>query len=591
VAVLLVPESIAADSKARISSPLGSLLRSTRADDPIAVIVRMADPVKIESCPRTDRARGRAAMLRALWARAESARRPVVAWLSGRGVEPAAHLWVINGLAARVPARLVPALAALPGVERVDLDREIAGPLADPGGPTGRPAASPAAGLPPEWNIAAVGAPDLWSLGFDGSGMVVASLDTGVDARHRDLGPRWRGGPGGWFDPHGEHATPYDRAGHGTQVMGLILGGDATGGAIGVAPGARWIAAKIYNDAGTTTLSRIHLAIQWTLDPDGDPGTDDAPDVVNNSWGLRDSPGECIAEFESDLAVLRAAGIATIFSAGNEGPEPASSVSPANNLAGFGVGAVDISGTIAEFSSRGPSACDQSLFPVVAAPGVDVRTADLTFGGLIPEASTWVTGTSFSAPHVSGGIAILEQAFPAATLDQIEASLRAAAVDAGDPGPDQAYGHGIVDLPAARQWLASGAACADLDADGHAAGGGVCGIGDCDDHDPDLWSAPGEAGPLRFLDAGRLAWQVPADPGGAADDLLYTAVRSFDPDDFVNGVVCVESNDGGDTTADDPSVPPIGGIQYYLVVAGNGCGTGPAGSGSDGTPRVVGGCP
>ena len=591
VAVLLGPGSIAAATTDRISSPLSSLLWSAPQDESIDVLIRMVDPIRLESLPRSDRSRFRATLERALRARAETARRPVRGWLAARGVDRPVDLWMINALAVRVPAGMVPGLANLPGVERVDLDRVVSGPMRQADGRIGTTAATPADSGTVEWNVSAVRAPDFWALGLDGSGMVVASLDTGVDARHLDLQPRWRGDPGGWFDPHGEHAAPYDRAGHGTQVMGLIVGGNATGASIGVAPGASWIAAKIYNDAGTTTLSRIHQALQWAIDPDGDPDTDDAPDVVNNSWGLRDNAGECIDEFEADIATLRVAGIAVVFSAGNEGPLPASSVSPANNLSGLGVGAVDIAGTIADFSSRGPSACDGSVFPELAAPGVDVRTADLTFGGLIPDAATWVTGTSFSAPHVAGGMALLAQAFPEATVDQLESALRASALEAGDPGPDQAYGHGLIDLAGARQWLGSGAACADLDADDHPAGGGVCGVGDCNDSDASLWGPPGEIGTIRFQSGIHLTWQPPEDPGGDPTSLDYTTIRASNPADFVGGAVCVESHDGNDLSAEDSDVPAIGAAHFYLVWSGNDCGTGSAGAGSDGVPRVVAECP
>ena len=177
-------------------------------------------------------------------------------------------------------------------------------------------------------------------------------------------------------DPTGEHALPFDALGHGTQTMGLMVGGDAGGTAIGVAPDATWIAAKIFDDAGEATLSGIHLAFQWLLDPDGDPDTDDAPDVVNNSWNLTGTVNQCVSEFAADIDLLKAAGIAIAFSASNLGPASPSSVSPANG-SGFAVGAVNGSLGIASFSSRGPSACDGGAYPQVVAPGVSVRQATL----------------------------------------------------------------------------------------------------------------------------------------------------------------------------------------------------------------------
>ena len=85
-----------------------------------------------------------------------------------------------------------------------------------------------------------------------------------------------------------------------------------------MAPGARFIAARVFNDSGVSTDSAVHLAFQWLLDPDGNPATDDAPDVVNASWGAL--LATCDREFEPDLQALRAAHILPVFAAGNSGP-------------------------------------------------------------------------------------------------------------------------------------------------------------------------------------------------------------------------------------------------------------------------------
>ena len=106
------------------------------------------------------------------------------------------------------------------------------------------------------------------------------------------------------------------------------------------------------------------------------------------------------------------ADIAVVFSGGNEGPLPATSISPANYPESLAVGATDSNRNIVNSSSRGPSACDGSSYPEIVAPGLNVRTADLTFGGLFPDSYVNVSGTSFSAPHVSGAIALLHSAFP-----------------------------------------------------------------------------------------------------------------------------------------------------------------------------------
>ena len=175
-----------------------------------------------------------------------------------------------------------------------------------------------------------------------------------------------------------------------------MVGGNPTDDPVGVAPDARWIAAKVFNDSGFSDEATIHAAFQWALDPDDDPATPDAPDVVNNSWDLDATTGMYDSEFQADINALRTAGIAVVFSAGNQqqGALANTSTSPGNNPGAFPVGAADSAGTIGFFSSRGPSPADGSIYPVLTAPGINVRSTDL-FGGY-----AGFTGTSFSAPHV-----------------------------------------------------------------------------------------------------------------------------------------------------------------------------------------------
>ena len=82
----------------------------------------------------------------------------------------------------------------------------------------------------------------------------------------------------------------------------------------------------------------------------------------------------------------------------------------------------------------------------MVAPGVSIRTSDLTFGGVFPDSYATVSGTSFSAPHVTGAMALLLSAFPDLTVSELELALKQSAFDLGVFGGDNAYGHGLIDV-------------------------------------------------------------------------------------------------------------------------------------------------
>lgn len=426
--------------------------RGTHAD--VAVIVRFTDPVDPAPLAAHDRRRRDNRVLVALKARAAEGRRAIEPLLAADGARRVRDLWIINGVAVTLPAVAVRKLAMQDGVATVDVDafvqsgrsQRLPPPRTAPRETTPPAAAAPArderaAALAAQagWNIAAVRAPDVWAQGTAGRGVVVATMDTGADLAHPDLQRAWRAGSNSWFDPYGEEPVPYDALGHGTQALGVIVGGQA----IGIAPEARWIAVRLYDSNGRARMSDIHRAFQWLMDPDGDPSTLDAPDIVNASWTLLGrAPGSCIGEFAADIRALKASGIAVVFAAGNDGPAPATSSSPANNPGALSVGAVDRDLAPARMTSRGPSACDGGVFPRLLAPGTNIRTTDLAHGG--PAAYGNTSGTSLAAPHVAGVLALLMSAFPAASLDELEAALARSA-----RRTDAAGETGLVDAKAA----------------------------------------------------------------------------------------------------------------------------------------------
>ena len=366
---------------------------------------------------------------------AESSQASLREWLRAHQTHGQARglvsFWIFNGLAVTATREVILELAARPEVAGVALD-EVVIIAPNPLSQTPEP---PTIGQ----NLHLMGAPEAWARGITGQGVVVAVLDSGVDLSHPDLKSRWRGGSNSWFDPYGEFPqAPADLGGHGTQVLGIILGGEAGGAPIGVAPGAQWIAAKIFDTRGRATASSIHLALQWVLDPDGDPATDDAPHIVNSSWAS--VIGLCNLEFADDLRALRAAGILPIFAAGVDGQ-----TSPANTPDAFAVGALAEAETLSSDSPPGPSVCaDKPVFPQVVAPSGSVRTTDL-FGTYI----TLEGGTSIAAAHASGALALLLEADPALTVEAQETLLVETAVDLGPPGPDNEFGYGRINVAAA----------------------------------------------------------------------------------------------------------------------------------------------
>jgi subtilisin family serine protease len=433
-----------------ISDELAREMAQRRPDERIAVIIQLVGRVDPRLFEASDRRRRDTRLLRALQAHSGQALAQLAPRLDEGGALDRKPLWINNALAASVPVRAIPALARLAAVERIGVDAVVR--LA----PTAlRASVSASPGGTPGWNLEALHVPALWAQGVQGDGVVVANMDTGVDLAHPDLAGRWRGGTNSWFDPWHEFATPADPNGHGTQTMGLAVAGSASGMPTGVAPGARWIAARVFDSAGQSTLSTIHLAFQWLLDPDGDPATVDAPDVVNASWGLTGGTlGACNMEFDGDIKALNAAGVAVVFAAGNDGPGPSTAASPAANPSAFSAGAVDATLAVTAASSRGPSGCDGSVFPKVVAPGANVSSSDLSFGGL--PLYTSVSGTSFAAPHVTGTLALLAGAYPSATVGTLTKALTDSASDIDLPGPDNNAGHGLVDALAAHQLLGKG---------------------------------------------------------------------------------------------------------------------------------------
>lgn len=313
-----------------------------------------------------------------------------------------------------------------------------------------------------EIGLERIHAPEAWAMGYTGAGRLVSHLDTGVDGNHPALSSRWRGldtryldnPEWAWFDPVTNTQFPFDAGSHGTHTMGTICGlGEASGDTIGVAFGAEWICAGVIDRVSIDqTVADALLSFEWIADPDGNPSTVwDVPDACSNSWGVTTGHGypPCDETFWTVLDGCEAAGVVVIFAAGNEGPGGNSLRRPADrastDLMSFAVGAVDGAYEhlpIANFSSRGPSYCtpdgSETIKPEVSAPGVNVRSS-------VPGSGySTMSGTSMACPHLAGVVAIIRQANPSLSSEQVKQIILDTAADLGDEGDDNTYGMGVV---------------------------------------------------------------------------------------------------------------------------------------------------
>jgi serine protease AprX len=332
------------------------------------------------------------------------------------------------------------------------------------------------------WGIKDSKADSVWARGFQGKGIVIGGQDTGYESNLRQIRKAYRGTINeilqshhyNWHDairekndlntddknPCGFNSkTPCDDNSHGTHTMGTMVGRD-TNEVTGVAPEATWIGCRNM-DRGWGKPSTYIECFEWFLAPtdldNKNPKPSLAPDVINNSWGCPDKEGCNPSNWQvmqRVVATLKAAGIFVVVSAGNDGPNCTTVNNPAAFFKeSFSVGAHNISGNIAGFSSRGGSVFDTRLVkPDITAPGVGVRSIVRT-GGYAN-----LSGTSMAGPHVAGAVALILSAVPAlkGRVEIVEDILRKSAkttkaekicngVDTSAV-PNNTFGYGRLDI-------------------------------------------------------------------------------------------------------------------------------------------------
>ncbi|NUS05540.1 MAG: S8 family serine peptidase, partial [Nonomuraea sp.] len=333
-------------------------------------------------------------------------------------VDKAAAFW--RELTAGEPAGKAGVLGS--GVERLLLDRPVRALL--------------------DKSVPQVRAPEAWKAGFDGTGVKVAVLDTGIDETHPDLAGKVVASES---FVAGEPVA--DGYGHGTHVASIVAGtGAASGGADkGVAPGARLVVGKVLGNDGSGLTSGIIAGMEWA--------TAQGARVVNLSLG-----GPAPAEESEDLmaaAVNRltaSSGALFVIAAGNEGSAASTVASPGVAESALTVAAVDSADRTADFSSRGPLPYDYTrvLKPDIAAPGVAIaaaRAAGTSMGTPVDDHYTRASGTSMATPHVAGAAAVLAQRRPGWTAAELKHALTASAAEIA--GSAFEVGSGRLDVAAA----------------------------------------------------------------------------------------------------------------------------------------------
>lgn len=312
-----------------------------------------------------------------------------------------------------------------------------------------------------DWAYEMTGIRAAQARGYSGQGIVVAIIDTGFNAKHPALD---HARVVAWKDYVNNRETPYDDAGHGSHVAGVIVGeGGSFWGTLqglsmkGAAPKASLVIVKAINRDGKGSSDAVTKGIDFAVSNNAD--------VICLSLGSRPTPLNLGTEI--DEAVNRAInrGILVVAAAGNTGPNSDDVESPANVDGAIAVGAVDRNKKVADFSARGDNVqnhgalgndigaprSDPNKKPEVVAPGVEIK-------------STWTgssfavaKGTSQAAPFVCGALALLLEAKPslaaqnnADLVTRVKSGLKASSHPlAGQRTPhDNAAGYGLLDANA-----------------------------------------------------------------------------------------------------------------------------------------------
>ncbi|PSP91687.1 hypothetical protein BRC87_02035 [Halobacteriales archaeon QS_4_66_20] len=453
--------------------------RPADANGTVSVVARV-EAVELDDRPgarslpenASDRARERMKEV------AEQSQKPVVDHARATpGVEVTERFWLANAVLLEVDTERadLDALAEVENVTRLheNFEVEIPEPVENGTGTETAGSTATAGEYDTTWGLDRANATEVWSeYGTRGEGVKVAVLDTGVRVDHPDIDlftedPDDPTYPGGWaeFDADGkrvEGSEPYDSGtfiGHGTHVSGTVVGGNASGEYIGMAPDADLMHALALS-RGTGTFAQIIASMQWAVDNDAD--------VISMSLG---APGT-YPSFIEPVRNAEDAGVAVVAAEGNDRDRTGTPGAVYDSLT---IGASDEGDGLPSFSGGteidtqeawypfAPEEWpDEYIVPDIVAPGDDIKSAIGRLGDYRK-----VSGSSMATPHVSGTIALALSAADNESVDQLKNAVTSSVwkpadcdeeFEGGYPpvegecapdGKDPGYGWGILDAKGA----------------------------------------------------------------------------------------------------------------------------------------------
>ena len=310
-----------------------------------------------------------------------------------------------------------------------------------------------------QWGLYWINAEFAYARGFDGSGVKVGVVDSGLDIHHPEFAGRYV--PGFTYNP--DRPWNVDTIGHGTMVSSIIAANRDGVGMHGVAPGATIVMANAFSGGyGISSVASLYGIRAFV---------NQGVRIINNSYGLpypiNDGQWGDSWEFPvlggaSSLDVYREAikaGALMVWATGNDSShQPAGQSGLPYLYPELESGWLAVTAIGPGYRATWANQCGVAMNWCLAAPGgSDWRWNPQTGAWEWPDSRdinvaipgggySWVYGTSLAAPHVAGAAALVAQAFPYMTMDQVRQVLLGTAWDIGAPGVDPVFGYGLLDV-------------------------------------------------------------------------------------------------------------------------------------------------